>query len=221
MPVKRKFILFTVLFLVSKISYASLSVLPLKFTEILAPGQAKTVQLFIKNDGPAGDLGYSINPTPTWIKISQITGIVPLNQTVSINVVLDATTLAIGKYSAAITIGDPHHGPITIPIDLTVTTLADVTDEKNTLPKTSILHQNYPNPFNPSTQIKFELSSASNVELRVYDLTGKEIATLINGNLSSGVHTIRFDAANLSSGIYVYSLKTNNYLSLKKMILTK
>ncbi len=90
--------------------------------------------------------------------------------------------------------------------------------------KDFILEQNHPNPFNPSTKIKYELFSESHVTLKVYDLIGREISTLVNEYQGIGEYTVEFDASkfsNLTSGIYFYKLQTENYSDVKKMILTK
>jgi photosystem II stability/assembly factor-like uncharacterized protein len=88
------------------------------------------------------------------------------------------------------------------------------------------LYQNYPNPFNPSTKIKFSVpsnmkSETSKVKLIVFDLLGKEIATLVNEKLKPGVYESKFDKGNLTSGIYFYRLQTDNFVETKKMILLK
>ncbi len=83
------------------------------------------------------------------------------------------------------------------------------------------LKQNYPNPFNPSTQIKYSLKNDGFVTIKIYNLLGKEIATLINGYETSGEHTINFNAQNLTSGIYFYSINSNEFNATKKMILLK
>lgn len=86
------------------------------------------------------------------------------------------------------------------------------------------VEQNTPNPFNPTTNITYELFDASNVKLKVFDLIGKEIATLVDASQSKGVYTVTFDASkytNLTSGIYFYKLETEKYSEVKKMILTK
>ncbi|MBZ0204097.1 MAG: T9SS type A sorting domain-containing protein [Ignavibacteria bacterium] len=86
------------------------------------------------------------------------------------------------------------------------------------------IDQNTPNPFNPSTNITYELFDASYVKLKVFDLIGKEVATLVEGNQNKGTYTVTFDASkysNLTSGIYFYKLETEKYSEVKKMILTK
>ena len=83
------------------------------------------------------------------------------------------------------------------------------------------LEQNYPNPFNPSTTINFSLPVNSFVNLKVFDMTGREVANLINQNLIAGAHEINFNAAHLTSGIYFYRLDTENFSETKKMMLVK
>ena len=83
------------------------------------------------------------------------------------------------------------------------------------------LLQNYPNPFNPTTVINFELPEASQVELKIYNMLGQEIATLVNEEKPVGRHSVQFNASTLSSGIYIYQIKANNFIQSKKMILMK
>jgi hypothetical protein len=83
------------------------------------------------------------------------------------------------------------------------------------------LRQNYPNPFNPNTSIGFDLVEAGTANLKVYNLMGQEVATLVSGELSAGRHQVNFDATNLPSGIYLYRLKVNGFVSEKKMLLLK
>lgn len=83
------------------------------------------------------------------------------------------------------------------------------------------LNQNYPNPFNPSTTISFSLAKETNVRLVVYNVLGQQVAQLISSKMNAGYHEVTFDANKLTSGIYFYSLDTENYSSVKKMILQK
>lgn len=79
----------------------------------------------------------------------------------------------------------------------------------------------YPNPFNPSTTINFQLPKDGFVALKVYDIVGNEVKILVNGYRTAGNYSVNFDASNLSSGIYFYQIKTNNYFAVKKMMLLK
>jgi hypothetical protein len=89
------------------------------------------------------------------------------------------------------------------------------------LPTSYSLGQNYPNPFNPSTTIHFELPVKSNVSLKVYNILGQEIMTVLNETKVPGSYDVRVDGSNLSSGVYFYRLQTNNYASTKKFLLIK
>lgn len=88
-------------------------------------------------------------------------------------------------------------------------------------PKDYILAQNYPNPFNPTTNISFKLPDATNVELSVFNMLGQKVRMLISENLPAGNHTVTFDATNLSSGIYLYQLKTPKSTLTHRMVLVK
>jgi len=83
------------------------------------------------------------------------------------------------------------------------------------------LYQNHPNPFNPETSISYDLKESGWVTLKVYDLLGREIATLVNGEKESGRHTILFSAVNLPSGVYLYRMDVNGCIALKKMTVLK
>jgi hypothetical protein len=83
------------------------------------------------------------------------------------------------------------------------------------------LEQNYPNPFNPTTSISYTIPKSAQTTLKVYDVLGNEVATLVNGENTAGVHSVEFNAAKLSSGIYFYKLQSGNLLQTKKMMLLK
>lgn len=88
-------------------------------------------------------------------------------------------------------------------------------------PESVELMQNYPNPFNPATIIRYRLSESSSVTLKVFDLTGREVTTIAQGVRSAGEHRMNFDASNLSSGMYIYSLQAGDRLLTRKMTLIK
>ena len=99
--------------------------------------------------------------------------------------------------------------------------IVSVESDLNNIPTNFTLDQNYPNPFNPSTQISFGLPFRSNVVLKIFNTLGEEVAELVNGSLEAGTHSFNFDASNLTSGIYIYSLQTDAGVISKKMTLIK
>ena len=112
------------------------------------------------------------------------------------------------------------HFPIWMRFKFGVLTSND--DEIIETPTTVSLNQNYPNPFNPSTTISYTLDSSTNVRLNVYDITGRKVATLVNGRQAAGAQEVRFDASSLASGVYIYRLQTATGANLtKKMVLIK
>jgi hypothetical protein len=90
-----------------------------------------------------------------------------------------------------------------------------------TAPNGYNLKQNYPNPFNPSTNISFDIPKSSFVELKIYDISGREIANLVSQDLNPGSYNYSWDAQNLSSGVYFYTLNAGGFISTKKMLLLK
>ena len=98
-------------------------------------------------------------------------------------------------------------------------TLTGVDDE--TIPKTYRLEQNYPNPFNPATVIKYGVPERCMVLIKIYDVLGNEILTLVNGEMEAGWYETNFSAARFSSGVYIYRMQAGSYQNTKKMILVK
>ncbi|MDP3829934.1 MAG: T9SS type A sorting domain-containing protein, partial [Ignavibacteriaceae bacterium] len=94
-------------------------------------------------------------------------------------------------------------------------------EEENNLVTDFHLSQNYPNPFNPVTNIKFSIPKSDIVEIKVYDILGKEIQTLLNEYKTTGSYEVEFDASNLPSGIYFYRMVSGNYPEAKKMVLLR
>jgi lysophospholipase L1-like esterase len=111
--------------------------------------------------------------------------------------------------------------PFKIPMGGTGGTFADESKPAEDFPATYALEQNYPNPFNPTTDITFALPRGGHVVLQVLDLLGREIATVADGWQSAGIHRVRFNAEGLSSGIYVYRLRTEEFTATRKMTILK
>ena len=119
-----------------------------------------------------------------------------------------------------------HNGVVyagSIPNGLFRTTnmFTSVLSETGKIPESVYLAQNYPNPFNPSTTIEFNIPQQSYVTLKVYDLLGREVVSLVNNELQAGSYKTEFNGTNLSSGIYFYRLKADGFIQTKKFILMK
>ena len=143
---------------------------------------------------------------------------------VSLDIPLSEFTGLTGRQNIAqyILVGQPT-GSTTVYVDNVYfyNSTTDVKEISGVIPSDFMLEQNYPNPFNPSTKISFSLPEAGNVTLKVYDLLGQEVATVLNQFMSSGRFEVNFDASDLPSGIYTYALSTGNFNSVKKMMLIK
>jgi hypothetical protein len=107
-----------------------------------------------------------------------------------------------------------------IRIELNVITDVENPNQSD-IPLDFALNQNYPNPFNPTTRIQYQLSGNSQVTLKVYNILGSEVATLVNEEKQAGSYEVSFDASDLSSGIYFYSLRAGSFIETKKMLLLK
>lgn len=101
--------------------------------------------------------------------------------------------------------------------------IQDVTGvlESKDIPISYSLYQNFPNPYNPSATIKYQIPNAGFVVLKVYDVLGNVVATLVNEQNEAGSYQVLFDASALSSGVYIYQISVNDFVDTKKMILMK
>lgn len=112
------------------------------------------------------------------------------------------------------------NNPLHYGLDILFTT-TDIKPEENLLPDMIKLNNNYPNPFNPSTIISFSIPQSTFITLKVYDVLGNEIATLVNEEKTAGFYQVSFNASSLSSGVYFYTIRADNFTSTKKMLLMK
>lgn len=131
----------------------------------------------------------------------------------SIGIKLKTEQQASANYSGSIFLDNMK---VSYPTNISVSN-----EEEISVPTEVTLKQNYPNPFNPSTNISFILPKTGFITLKIFDVLGREIATIVNENLIAGPHTIRFDASNLSSGVYIYSLTSKDFTVKKRMTLIK
>jgi len=167
---------------------------------------------FIDDDGN-NTLTYSAtlsngNPLPAWLSFDAATRTFTgtPTETINLNVKVIATDTANASVSC------------TFAISIIVTGLENMNDQ---VPESFNLYQNYPNPFNPSTKIRWQSSVSGWQSLKVYDILGKEVASLVDEFKQAGNYEIEFDASKISSGVYFYVLKTNTFCDQKKMIVMK
>lgn len=102
-----------------------------------------------------------------------------------------------------------------------VKNITDIDNKESSIPNNYELKQNYPNPFNPSTTIGFSIPKNEHVDIKLYDMLGKEMTTIFSGSLNAGEYEVDFDSTAFSSGVYIYALASGNYYSAKKMVLLK
>ncbi|MEJ2635095.1 MAG: T9SS type A sorting domain-containing protein [Calditrichia bacterium] len=124
-------------------------------------------------------------------------------------IVVLAQNVPVGSIPAAPYIIDPHFTGMARP------------SAGRVVPATMVLYQNYPNPFNPRTAIRFDLAAAGEVSLKIFNILGEEIATLVSGRLSAGSYSYDWEAGGLASGVYLYRLETAGHVLTRKMILLK
>ena len=137
--------------------------------------------------------------------------------------------IADGSYKMAGTVGQSIIGNVSDASDLNgigfwyleECLLTGVMSPRDDLPSEYRLAQNYPNPFNPTTTIKYDLPKAGRVTLKIYDILGNEVATIMDGYRTPGSYSISFNASKLASGLYLYRLVAGDYSSVRKMMLVK
>ena len=100
-------------------------------------------------------------------------------------------------------------------------TIVSIDDQSELIPTQIVLHQNYPNPFNPSTKISYSIKEEGLVTLKIYDILGKVVATVVNENKPVGYYEAEFNASQLPSGMYIYKIQSGKFSDVKKMLLTK
>ncbi len=162
-----------------------------------------------------------LNPT-SWLTVKSSSGLINPDKSKNITLTFNSTDVQPGTYSLMLTVqtNDAANPKFEIPVSLTVS--GTVSNESvSDIASAITLDQNYPNPFNPSTNISYSISNATNVLLEVYSINGKKVATLENKRKAAGNYSIRFDGGNLSSGVYIYQLKTDAGVLTKQMVLIK
>ena len=140
------------------------------------------------------------------------------NSGVSWSEILIGTVSAIYISDSNLIVGINNDGIWRLPLTELVTEIASGAAKE---PPCFELKQNYSNPFNPTTVISYQLANDGLVTLKVYDILGKEVKTLVNGYKTAWNYSVSFDASKLASGVYIYQLRAGNFISTKKMLLLK
>jgi len=169
---------------------------------------------FIDDDGN-NTLRYTAtlsngNPLPAWLSLNFVTGIFSGRPDTAALYTIEVTATDTAGASAScifkITVTNPPTG---------------IGEEKDQLTKGFVLNQNFPNPFNPTTVISYQFSVNSDVKLSVFDILGREVATLVNEKKPAGSYAVQWNAVNMPSGIYFYKLQAGKYTEVKKLVLLK
>ena len=157
----------------------------------------------------------------SWLLMNSFSGSANPGESVITDLNFVTEDMEPGTYSADLIVrsNDSETPAVTIPINFTIS--GTVSNEEELIPTEISLDQNYPNPFNPSTNITYSISKAGAVSLEVYNIQGQKVATLVQAQQAAGEYSVTFDASNLSSGIYIYSLKTGSASISKRMVLVK
>jgi len=166
--------------------------------------------------------GYEITPFSQWITVDPMSGVLQPAENIDLEVTIDFTGDNINYDSTYEAILYVHNNtPDTPEIPVVINGVVGVEEEIPGMPKTYSLAQNFPNPFNARTSINFALPQQSDVTIEVFNLLGQKTATLAEGLLPAGNHTVTWDASDVASGVYYYKLTAGDYSSIKMMTLIK
>jgi len=165
------------------------------------------------------DVAITVNGTTSSVAGELVDGsgtVVAVNNSTGNNP-FTLTAPAPGTYTVNAGFKNPNRKWDSVMVDISVTGI----EENPSRPASFKLFDNYPNPFNPTTTISFSIPATGFTSLKVYDILGNEVATLVNEEKPAGNYEVRFDASSLSSGVYFYRLQAGEFINTKKMILMK
>ncbi len=160
-----------------------------------------------------------ITATPSRWTVDPSTGSIAAGSYRDVTISFNSEGLTEGLYQGEVAVSS-NAGNISIPVAITISKEVSV-DEHPHAAWNFRLDQNYPNPFNPSTTIRWEMGSEDHVLLTLYDITGRQVARILNEHREAGMHEILFDAAHLSSGVYLYRIRIGDFTDIRPMMLMK
>jgi hypothetical protein len=193
------------------------------FTGHIDPNVGNITSIDYLPDVGNGTIGVNPFEDLPWLALSLAGGTLFGGESDLVTVTFDTNNLGkSGVFSGIIfiTSNDPDETVVAIPVTLLTEPVIGI-DDNSFVPEVFALEQNYPNPFNPSTKIKYAISSRQYATLKVYDVLGSEIATIVNEEKPVGNYEIEFDATGLPSGVYIYRLTAGSFTNSKKMILLR
>jgi hypothetical protein len=197
---------------------------PSAVTDTLRPGETDTVIVHVSNEGVTDLLwGFIDTASAPWLSADPLFGLTEEGGSSDVTLVLSTADLLPGNaYSTEFFVlsNDPSASFIALPVALYVEPETSVPPPAG-IPGEFRLEQNYPNPFNPVTVIRYELPATGHAELSVIDMLGREIAILVNEVQSSGIHEVAWDGAGLSSGPYLYRLRSAGMIASRRLLLLK
>ncbi len=205
---------------------AIIQVSPTIIRDTLVIGDSVTNTISVRNLG-GGTLNFAVLDTSgaSWLTISPQIGTADSGMTVAVSVNVKSAGLQIDStYSVRLFVVSNDPNSTTVPVELTLR-VKNVTSvgESDVIPVSFALHQNYPNPFNPETNISFDLPRNSFATLKIFNLIGQEVATIVDAQLAAGTHSyiVGKNQHKLSSGVYFYRLQAGEYTATKKLVLLK
>ncbi|HZY10314.1 MAG TPA: choice-of-anchor D domain-containing protein, partial [Bacteroidota bacterium] len=199
----------------------SISPFELRFDSI-AVGQSDTLSLRLYNLGASNLNVTGMSTTDSAYSVLNVNSFT-ISAGDSINALIRFMSTYDGRQQGFLTISsnDPNENLLSIRLTNAPKILVGVESEERQIPESYHLFQNYPNPFNPRTRIQYAVVSNQLVSLKVYDILGRELKTLVNEIKQPGTYEVEWDASNLPSGIYFYRLISARYSAVKKMVLLR
>lgn len=176
-----------------------------------------------RNDSTQATQQASQDTIPPYIdNVEPGSGDLAVGGTGLVTLTLNAEGVSTDTYQDTLEIitDDPNNGSTLIPMQVEIKESTGLGD-KDSVPEKFTLEANYPNPFNPETVIRYALPKATQVEIEVYNAIGRHIQTLINDYRKAGYHRVTFDGSGLTSGVYLYRIKTDGFQKTRKMLLIK
>jgi hypothetical protein len=192
--------------------------------ETMGMGNAGLDSLFISPTVVKNNYAIEFSLLPDWLRVDPISGTVPADSTVNIEVTFDATGLAVGDYFAdiVITSNDPDEPEVRVPAHLHV---RGAGIEEIEIPKVFSISQNYPNPFNRQTVIRYACPEPSEIKIQIFDIMGRLVTTLVNREVEAGYHEVIWNGCTnegkkVANSVYFYRMQTEgNCTPIKKMVL--